>query len=559
MAFVDDYPFEAKVVRRLLLFALSALAVGGAFGLIQTLHRTGFLRIMESSTYYTVLTVHGVLLVLVFTTFFILGLFTWAIAKDLDGLPSRRLTWGWVALVHVGTLLAAIPMFAGFVEFTDLSADVLFTFYAPMQAHSLFYIGAALLIVGTWVAGFDWIRTWLRWKNANPGDRVPLRTYMVLITMALWYIATLGVAVEVVFFLIPWSLGLIETVDPLLTRTLFWFFGHPVVYFWLMPAYLVWYTVFPKLADGRLLSDPLARLVFVLFLLSSIPVGIHHQYLDPGIAEGYKVVAMSNTMFVLLPSLITFFTVIASIEYGARRRGGTGVFGWLRNLPWDRPAFTGVAFAGLLFAAGGFSGMVNAGMNINYLVHNTAWVPGHFHLTVGTAVALTFMATTYYLLPQLTGKELRWRKLGVWQTALWFVGMVLFSNALHRQGLEGVPRRTAEPQYQGFDYDVATGSMAELDLQVAFGGVILTLSLLLFYAVVIRSLLGARTQIDSEVMPEPLSGAENAPKVLDDFRVWIGISILLILVAYTIPFVSIAADGLLEPGGPAYPMIAWYG
>ncbi len=559
MAFVDDYPFEAKVVRRLLTFSLAALAVGGVLGLVQTLHRTDYLRFIDSSTYYTVLTLHGVLLVLVFTTFFILGLFTWAITQDLDGLPSRRFTWGWVALVHVGTLLAAIPILGGFVEFTELSADVLFTFYAPLQASSLFYIGAALLIVGTWVAGFDWIRTWLNWKNNNPGERVPLRTYMVLFTMALWYIATMGVAIEVVFFLIPWSLGLIETVDPLLTRTLFWFFGHPVVYFWLMPAYLVWYTVFPKLADGRLLSDPLARLVFVLFLLSSIPVGIHHQYLDPGIAEGYKVVAMSNTMFVILPSLLTFFTVIASIEYGARRRGGTGLFGWLRSLPWDRPAFTGIAFAGLLFAAGGFSGMINAGMNINYLVHNTAWVPGHFHLTVGTAVALTFMATTYYLLPQLTGKELRWKKLGVWQTALWFVGMVLFSNAMHRQGLEGVPRRTAEPQYQGFDYDVTSGSMAELDLQVAVGGVILTVSLALFFAVLVRSLLADRVEIESEVMVEPLSGAENAPLVLDDFRVWIGISILLILVAYTIPFISIASDGLLEPGGPAYPMIAWYG
>ncbi|MFW5929822.1 MAG: cbb3-type cytochrome c oxidase subunit I, partial [Halobacteriota archaeon] len=368
MAFVDDHPGEARVVRVLLTTALSALAVGGVFGLIQSLHRTDYLRFIDSSTYYTVLTAHGVLLVLVFTTFFILGLFTWAISQDLDGLGHPKLTWGWVALTQLGTLMAAIAIFAGFTDAVDMSADVLYTHYAPMQAHPLFYIGLAVLIIGTWVAGFDWIRAWLRWKRDHPDERVPLRTYMVLMTMALWYISTMGVAIEVVFFLIPWSLGIIETVDPLLTRTLFWFFGHPVVYFWLLPAYVVWYTVFPSVADGRLFSDPLARVVFILFLLTSIPVGIHHQYVDPGIAEGYKYVAMSNTMFVLLPSLLTVFTVIASIEYGARRRGGTGLFGWLRNLPWGRPEFTGVAFAGILFAAGGFSGIINAGMNINYLI-----------------------------------------------------------------------------------------------------------------------------------------------------------------------------------------------
>ena len=26
---------------------------------------------------------------------------------------------------------------------------------------------------------------------------------------------------------------------------LFWYFGHPLVYFWIMGAYLIWYTVVP--------------------------------------------------------------------------------------------------------------------------------------------------------------------------------------------------------------------------------------------------------------------------------------------------------------------------
>ena len=98
----------------------------------------------------------------------------------------------------------------------------------------------------------------------------------------MWFIASLGVAVEVLVFLIPWSLGLVDGTDPLLNRTLFWFTGHPIVYFWLLPAYVSWYMSVPKQVGGRLYSDAVVRGVFILFLLLSTPVGLHHQFTDPG-------------------------------------------------------------------------------------------------------------------------------------------------------------------------------------------------------------------------------------------------------------------------------------
>ncbi|MFB6141724.1 MAG: cbb3-type cytochrome c oxidase subunit I, partial [Halorientalis sp.] len=365
-AYLDRYPNGARIVRWCFLVAFGALGVGGVLGLVQALHRTNYYRgVVSSADYYTVLTGHGVLLALVFTTFFIAGLFTWATTRSLErDLPRPRLATAWFGVILLGTLLAGTAILGGVVDAIPASADVLFTFYAPMQAHPIFYVGAALIIVGSWIAGANYLLLYRDWREDNPGERIPLQTFMVLMTMLMWYLATLGVAIEVVVFLIPWSLGLVSQVDPLLTRTLFWYFGHPVVYFWLLPAYVVWYTILPKLSGGRLFSDPLARVVFVLFLLLSTPTGIHHQYTDPGIPGGFKFVAMVNTMFLLLPSLLTAFTVVASMEHGARQNGGGGVFGWLRNLPWDNPAFAGCALAGLMFAAGGFSGMINAGMNI---------------------------------------------------------------------------------------------------------------------------------------------------------------------------------------------------
>jgi cytochrome c oxidase subunit 1 len=558
MVFVEDYPFEAKLVRQSFGVAFVALAVGGLFGLIQALHRTGVFRgVVSSADYYTVLTGHGVLLVLVFTTFFIAGLFTWGVVRSLDRpLHSERFGRVWFYLLLAGTLLATTAILGGFLDAVPLSADVLFTFYPPLQAHPVFYLGAALIIVGSWVAGANYFLTFRAWRAENPDERIPLQTFMVLTTMLLWYLCTLGVAAEVVLFLLPWSLGLVSGVDPLLSRTLFWFFGHPVVYFWLLPAYLVWYTVLPKLAGGRLFSDPLARAVFVLFLLLSTPTGFHHQYLDPGIPEGFKLLAMTNTMFLLLPSLLTAFTVVASIEHGARQSGGDGRLGWLRALPWDDPAFAGISLAGLMFAAGGFSGMVNAGMNINYLIHNTLWVPGHFHLTVGTAFALTAMAASFWLFPQLTGTRLRLRGAAVAQPYVWFLGMVLMSNAMHRAGLAGVPRRTAEPEYEAFAYDPSVGGILEMRAQIAIGGTLLFVGLVLFLAVIARTWLADR---DDELavggtIPPALSGPEAGPRVLDDLRLWTLVAVALVVLTYTVPLASMVADGLLSPGLPPIPV-----
>ena len=563
LAFVERYPFEARMVRYSFLVAFLSLALGGLFGVVQALHRTGVYRgFVSNADYYTVLTGHGVLLVLVFTTFFIAGLFLWAVTSSLDReVASRRVTKLWFYTMLLGTVLAATAIVGGFSDLIPASATVLFTFYAPLQASPIFYIGAALIIVGSWIAGLNYFRTFYGWKQENPDERIPLRAFMVLTTMLMWYIATIGVAIEVVVFLIPWSLGLISEVDPLLTRTLFWFFGHPVVYFWLLPAYLVWYTILPKLAGGRLFSDSLARIVFVLFLLLSTPTGFHHQYVDPGIPEGYKFVAMTNTMFLLLPSLLTAFTVVASIEHGARQRGGTGLFGWLKKLPWDNPAFSGCALAGMMFAAAGFSGMVNAGMNLNYLVHNTLWVPGHFHLTVGTAFALTAMAISYWLVPQITGKPLGLRKWASAQPFVWFIGMLLMSNAMHRAGLVGVPRRTAVPQYDQFAYESVFGTYGEMRIQIALGGTILFVALVMFLMVMWDTYMGTRggrLAVSSRI-PEPLSGAEASPQVLDRIWLWAAIAFLLVLLAYGLPLYDFVSDGVFSPSSPAYPAFSWLG
>src|SRR6185295_1928945 len=365
---------EKRITGAHMLVANLALLGGIVTGLLKGLEHAGvefpaseyFLR-----SYYHSVSMHGVLNVLVWTTFFIAGFLPFISARAYAmPLASPRLGWLTFWLMLAGLLIAAVALAGD-------AATVMFTFYAPLRAHWAFYIGLTLVVVGTWLITLRLGLSHRAWRAGHPGARTPLAAFMSLVTMTMWTLASVGLAASMLFLLIPWSLGLVAGTDPLLTRTLFWFTGHPIVYFCLLPTYVSWYTLVPRQAGGRLFSDPMARGSFILFLLLSTPVGFHHQFTDPGIHEGWKLVHAFLTFTVFFPSLLTFFNVVASLESGARARGGRGFIVWFGKLPWGDPSVAAQVLAMLLFAFGGVGGLINASFSLNLVVHNTAWMPGH--------------------------------------------------------------------------------------------------------------------------------------------------------------------------------------
>jgi cytochrome c oxidase subunit 1 len=523
------YATENKITGWNLVIAFTALFIGGLFGPLQKLQNIGInayptLNSLGIKTYYQGLTLHGVLNALVFTTFFIIGFFTYAISRSLE--REQKYPWiHWLAfiLMALGLLVAAVPLLGN-------AATVLYTFYPPMEASFFFYFGLTLVVVGSWVAGWGFYLTYWQWRKENPGEKTPFIALAAIITMVMWQIATLGVAVEILFQIIPWSLGWVEGIDPQLARTFFWFFGHPLVYFWLLPAYISWYAMLPKQAGGKMFSESLARLVFWLFLALSIPVGLHHQFTDPGVPPAYKTIHWILTFSLFIPSMITAFSVSASLEIGGRANGGTGLLGWIPKLPWGDPSYTAQNLAMILFVFGGIGGLTNASYDLNMAIHNTSWVPGHFHTTLGSAVTLTFFGIAYWLVPAISGKQLWSRKVGLWQAWTWFIGMLLMSNGLHILGLNfGMPRRTmiGSAAYASADWN-------PLLIEAAIGGIILGISGLLFYANMVGTVFSKKTLEEPIEMPvaEPYQ-PETVPNWLDSWKPWIATTVVLILVAYT--------------------------
>lgn len=523
--------------------ALVALAMGGVQGLYQAVERMGldlyqlaplpFLR-----SYYQGLTVHGVLLAIVFTFSFANGFMALTTARGYERpLASTALLQASFWSLAVGTMLAGWAMLAN-------QATVLFTFYPPLKAHPLFYLGLVLAVLSTWLTLANQLLTHHAWRREHAGERTPLLAYASIMTYIMWAIASLGIAIEVVVFILPWSLGWLAGTDPQLDRTLFWFTGHPIVYFWLLPVYVSWYLMVPQQVGGRLYSDPLARLVFILFLILSVPVGVHHQFTDPGIAPALKAVQSVLTFGVFFPSMVTAFSVIAALESGGRAAGGRGLFGWIPRLPWGDPSVAAQLLAMLVFTLGGATGLINASYTMNMVVHNTAFIVGHFHMTVGAAVTLSIMGICYWLVPYLTGQALWGRRLALTQAWLWAIAMLIFARGQISGGLEGMPRRTM--------IGVATYHPPEWylsNLLTAVGGTLLVLSGLLFFLVVAGTLALAPPRAVVEIpVGAPRQGAIAAWPVLDRWGLWSWVTVALVLVSYAPVFLSLLPPHLVAPG-----------
>lgn len=546
---VEVFPAsQLRLVRWNVYVSLLALFVGGLFGLFQALERLQIdifpLLSPVIKSYYQGLTLHGVLLVLVFTTAFINGFMSLATMRGF----GRAMSNTTLMQAAFGSLLVGVGL-AGWAMLTN-KATVMFTFYPPLNPHFLFYLGLVLVVLSTWMTSANQMLTLRDWRREHPQERVPLMAFISIITYLMWDIASVGIAIEVVFLLIPWSLGLVQTTDPQLDRTLFWLSGHPIVYFWLLPAYVSWYVMVPRQVGGRLFSDPLVRVVFVLFLVLSAPVGFHHQFTESGIPAALKMVHGVFTFAVFFPSMVTAFTVIAALEVGGRARGGKGLLGWIWHLPWGNPSVTAQLLAMIVFVLGGASGLINASQTVNLVVHNTSFIVGHFHMTVGTAVALSFIGISFWLVPYLTGKALWGKYLALATAWFWAIGVMVFARGQIIGGIEGIPRRTA----------IANSAYLDLapewtlsNITTGIGGIIMVVGGVLFLLVLLGTLLGwgGRTREAEIPVTESLSRGGVGALWLDDWKMWLVIAVLLILIAYLPFFITYLPPNFTSPA-PAF-------
>jgi cytochrome c oxidase subunit I len=479
----------------------------------------------EPEHYYRSVTAHGSIMAYVFPTLIAMG-FGYAISVNSLQRPLAGLRWAWAALwlVVAGTLMAVITVALG-------RASVLYTFYPPLVGNALYYIGIVLVVVGSWI----WVALLALnlhlWRKEHPGAKVPLPMFANMAGAYLWAWTAVGAAVEILTQILPVALGWRTTIDAGLARVLYSWTLHAIVYFWLVPAYIAFYTIVPRAIGSRLYSDTMARVSFALFLVFSMPIGIHHLFADPMVGSGIKVMHTLFTAMVTVPTFLTIFTITASVELAARLRGGRGLFGWMKALPWENPAMLAVAFSFVMLGLGGAGGLINMSYQLNSTIHNTQWVTGHFHLIFGGAIVIMYFVIAYDLWPQLTGGELGSLGLVRTQLWLWFIGMLILTLPWHLAGLYGMPRRMAY-----FDYSTAAlAPDAWTVIASVFGGLLLVISGALFIYILAASHFSKRAKEEPYRFSVALHEAAVVPRALNGFGIWFALMVGLTLVNYGFP------------------------
>jgi cytochrome c oxidase subunit 1 len=518
--------------------AFAAFAVAVPLGAWQMLVRSPLHVWVDPELYYRAVTAHGTTLAYVFPTLIAMG-FGYAACTTSLGRPLHRVSLAWMGfwLVIAGAAIALVTVAAG-------DATVLYTFYPPLTGSPFYYLGILVAVAGSWIWIGIMISEFARWKREHPALPVPLAMFATVAGALLWAWTSLGVAAEIILLILPNAFGWMGTIDAGLARILFSWTLHAIVYFWLIPAYIALYVLLPQAAGGRLYSDGMARVAFLLLLIFSMPVGLHHLFADPQIGAGFKFLHAVFTGMVAVPTLLTIFTVCASLEIAGRLRGGRGALGWLAALPWDRPLVLASALSFVMLGLGGASGVINMSYTLNSTVHNTQWVTGHFHLIFGGTVVIMYFAIAYELWPHLTGRPRAAPRLVRLQLWTWFVGMLVTTLPWHVVGIMGQPRRMSY-------YDYSDPGLAPQAIWVslsAIGGFVLVFSALLLVGLLLASHRRPVAAIPPLTFSLALRPPRSLPASLNSFGVWALLVVALTVTNYGYP---IAQSLLLPSAGVA--------
>ncbi len=534
---------DAKLSKSYLFVAFAALLLGGVLGLLQGLNRAGLLTLPTWLNYYQILTAHGVLLVVVLSAFFTIGYFYAGLSHTLGGLLPKVRRMGWIGfwMKIVGFVIAVIPILMN-------EASVMYTFYPPMAASPYFYIGLVFIVLGVWVCCFGAFMNVADWRKNHKGQHLPILSYFATGVFVLLFFGSIPVAIEVLT-IIPWAFGWVETINVMVARTLFWAFGHTLVNIWYLTAVSAWYVIVPKIIGGRRFSDTLTRVVIIGLVVMNITGGFHHQIIDPGISEQIKYMHVFMSLAIGFPSLMTAYAMFRVFERTARNKGGKGNVAWYKKLPWGDVRFLAPFIAMVAFIPGGAGGIVQSTNQLDQVVHNTMWIVGHFHLTVGVSVVLTFFGISYWLVPYVSKRVLtpKINKLGVIQTIIWTIGMLFMAGSMHYLGLLGSPRRTSYSTYG--DHATALGWDPYL-LLIAVGGTLLMIGVIIqVYAVIHLMFFAPKGETEFPVAEEE-DHASKTPYWTERWGVWIVVMLVLVAMAYVIPLVDFIVNA--PPGSPPY-------
>jgi Heme/copper-type cytochrome/quinol oxidases, subunit 1 len=333
--------------------------------------------------------------------------------------------------------------------------------YSQYVMSPLWYVGMELLDIGTYMFVI-WLIYHFYLASKQTKEKLPIFAVYALVTALMIALGWSGEAAANTWDLLA-IVGLTR-MDVIANQIAFWILGHSIVYIVWMPAIASMYYLIPLLANRPLYSDRMARIAALMYLIFSNNVPIHHLYMV-NFPVSVKIMQEVLTYTVVIPSMLTFFNLWATVK-------GASVKLNLISL------WISISFAGAI--AAGVTGIANGDIAFDSIIHNTMWIPGHFHAMIFFSIVPAGFATLYYLVPMLTGRMWYSKSLGWLHMVGYMIGTTMVVFGFDDLGLGGLVRRAEVfpriPTYVTPELIASLGAaIADAATLVWLGNLVLTL------------------------------------------------------------------------------------
>jgi cytochrome c oxidase subunit 1 len=389
-----------------------------------------------------------------------------------------------ILMTNLVLFLTGVAMILGSILIGGFAAGWTFLYPLPATGKGFWGVGAAatflggLLIVGTGFLlihldmgraiikrygslgrGLGWPQLFGRDGGDPPPPAVVASTMVTIVN-------TLGItagAAILVMSLINLFVPAFQ-IDALLAKNLIYFFGHVFINATIYMSVIAVYEILPRYADRPWKANRVFLAAWTASTIMVIIVYPHHLLMDFAMPQWMAIMGQVISYTSGLPVLVvtTFGALMLVHRSGIR---------------WDVTA--GLLLLGTFgWAAGVIPAIIDGTIRVNLVMHNTLWVPGHFHFYLLLGVVSMLFGFMYYLAQQAEVRTDRWYdRWAFWifmSGALGFVMMFLYSGAA------SVPRRFAEHLPAWVPYDRIASAFV----------VLVVLSVLVF---VLRFLLSLRS------------------------------------------------------------------
>ena len=446
--------------------AIASTAFLAASGVLILLVRTELVspgsQVLSADTFNQFFTIHGSTMVFLVVTPLALALGIYVVPLQIGAaeiFAPRLALLGYVLVVSGG-----ITMWLGFA--TDQGAGKAgWTAYYPLSSAQktpgsgmdMWIVGVLLAGVGATLFAVALLLTILLRRAPGMGlMRMPPFTWTMLATSVFVTVSFPFLIVAMALLFVDRQLGggIYDTqVGPLVYQYLFWFYGHPAVYSWFFPALGAVAEIVACFSGRRFFGYAAFATAIAVFTALSIMVGGHHMFTTGRITNEYFALM---TMLIVIPAGIEYFDSLGTM--------------WRARIRFTTPMLFALGFL-VQFLVGGLTGVILAQPTLDYHVHDSYFVVGHFHYTAFAGALFGLFGAIYYWFPKVTGLLLG-EGLGKLHFWLLVLGTNLTFFPMLVLGYQGMPRRVA-------DYGAETGFQG-LNVLATIGAFIIAVAILIW-------------------------------------------------------------------------------